>query len=142
MKISEDVYPTVIAGKTIGPKVALFSAVLKERLEKLRSTERKRLLRPQVKKILKAMNNSVEKRNVVVHGLWSPGGHGDSLWTWFNLELSEAPIAASSKKNPLKVAASELSGLAGTFDQLSDSVRGAYWEFFIPRVRKRKAKKE
>ena len=85
------------------------------------------------------MNDAVQKRNVVVHGLWSPGGEGDSLWVLFHPEFSEAPIAAASKKGHLKVSAGELAAPATTFDELSESVAGAYWEFFVPRARKKKA---
>lgn len=138
MKVSDDVYPSVIAGKTIGPKVALYSAVLNAKLTAIRNIKRKRSWTAHVKNILKAMNDAVQKRNVVVHGLWSPGGEGDSLWVLFHPEFSEAPIAAASKKGQLKVSASELAALATTFDELSESVAGAYWEFFVPRARKKK----
>lgn len=139
MKVSDDVYPSVIAGRTIGPKVALYSAVLNAKLTAIRNIKRKRSWMAHVKNVLKAMNDAVQKRNVVVHGLWSPGGEGDSLWVLFHPEFSEAPIAAASKKGHLKVSAGELAALATTFDELSESVAGAYWEFFVPRARKKKA---
>jgi hypothetical protein len=133
-KIPDELYALVSKGKTLGPKVELLEAILTTKAKKTPHLAT-------VKSFLKNANKAVEKRNVVVHGLWSPGGHGDSLWIQLTVDLKNTPIAAASTRKKLKVYASELSVLADAFEKLDQGVRGAYWDFFVPKVRKKRSLK-
>jgi len=81
-KIPDEVYALVSKGKTLGPKVELLEAILTTKVKKSPYSAT-------IKIFLKHAKKAVEKRNVVVHGLWSPGGHGDSLWIQLTVDLKD-----------------------------------------------------
>jgi hypothetical protein len=132
--VESEVYVAIASGKTLGPKVALFDKVAGVKM----NTDAKKLL---LKEFMKDLNTAVEHRNIVVHGAWSRGGEGKSLWAQLNPANQALPLAATSKKGKKKFYAKDLSDLAATFERLDNNIRALYFES-IRKVRKNKKRKK
>ncbi|MGC1457653.1 MAG: hypothetical protein WA825_05200 [Steroidobacteraceae bacterium] len=88
--IREEMYQTMFANKTIGPKIDLLKQA---GLSKLKGKQRIEAFTS----IVIVLTRFIKERNLAVHGKWSPGGAGVTLGALAMIG-NQKPMAASSHK--------------------------------------------
>ena len=108
------------------------------------------LTKVKTKKGIKMINDLVElllqfteDRNIVVHGLWSPGGTGGTLAQLMLFdplsELHQAPVLAVSKAaQKRRIPAKELESIADAIESLNGMLRSFYDHYYRAPVRRRR----